>query len=294
MNKEDLISQIMGDLDKAPAAGFGDVEVIQPPVEIEDLIGTRPGAPPMPPEEYPGCGPVQALDPTCAGMTEYIGYERMGYLAGYVIANPDKAFLDWWGFDPKYTSLGIIGGRFTAAPICCAADDAVKATNAKLLHLSLPNEPCALGARGSLLVFGAENVSDAKRAVELSLQQVKIYFGGVGMGSTAAYDIQWSANPGQVLQDFLCGVPGKAWGFIDGCPMVNGCIMMDQALKAADVELVHIHTLEEHQFSNEFHGVFVGDSGAVLAAVRRAREVAENLIRAEGNIEPFTLVEPYY
>lgn len=288
MNKEDVIRQIMGDMSANPGAPTGIPSVA-------DIVDEKKG-PSLQDLGLLGIDPDKVLDPSAGGMTEFIRYEPLGYSSGYVIANLDPAIHDAWGWDKKYRSIGILSSRFTAAPFALAADDAVKATNTTLLHLEAPNEPMAHGARGSLFIFGAEDVSDARRVIELTLDGVKAkYFGGVGLGGSAAYDIQWSANAGPVLcHPYLMGDLGKAWGFMDGVPKAMGILMLDAALKSANVKLKGFHALDTNSYSNEFTAVFVGDSGAVLQAVRRAREVAEDIMRATGDVEPFHLVDTYY
>ena len=107
--------------------------------------------------------------------------------------------------------------------------------------------------------------------------------------------IQWTARAGEVIAcEYLGGEPGRAWGFIDGVPKAMGILMLDAALKSADVKLVRFHGFDENSFSNEATACFLGDAGAVLQAVRRAREVAENCMRAMNTSEPVVPGVPYF
>ena len=138
-------------------------------------------------------------------------------------------------------------------------------------------------------------MSDARRVVELTLEGLPKGFGGVGMSSNALYETQYTSRAGEVIAcDYLGGELGKAWGFIDGVPKSMGIMMLDAALKAADVKLVRLHSLEQNSFSNELTASFLGDSGAVLAAVKRAREVAETCMRAMAADEPTCPGNPYF
>ena len=133
-------------------------------------------------------GEPQYIDPTCGGMTEFVGFSPLGNTVGYVIPNIDPAFQEIMGFEKKYRSIGLISSRAGACPQAIAADDAVKATNTKLLTLLAPNDPVSGGARGCLYIFGAEDVSDARRVVELTLEGLPKGFGGVGICDNAMYD----------------------------------------------------------------------------------------------------------
>ncbi len=282
MNKDDIIRQIMGDIGTSVT-----------PADVQEQISQNTNTP-VP-------APSGILDPSCAGMTEFVGYSQLGNTVGYVIANLDPAIQEIMGYDKRFRSVGVISSRAGACPQAIAADDAVKATNTSLLTLLAPNDPISCGARGSFWVFGAEEVSDARRVVELTLEGLPKGFGGVGMApydnasGNSMYDIQWTARAGEVIAcDYLGGELGKAWGFLDGIPKAMGFLMLDAALKSADVKLVRLHGFDENSFSNELTASFVGDSGACLAAVRRAREVAENCMKAMGPEEPFVPGVPYF
>ena len=83
------------------------------------------------------------------------------------------------GFDPKYRSIGVIGGRTGAGPHLMAADEAIKATNTEVIMVEMPRDTKGGAGHGNLIVFGAEDVSDARRAVEVTLEALPKYFGDV-------------------------------------------------------------------------------------------------------------------
>lgn len=70
------------------------------------------------------------------------------------------------GLDTKYRSIGILGARTGAGPQIFAADEAVKATNCEILTIELARDTKGGAGLVPLIVFGAEDVSDARRAVE--------------------------------------------------------------------------------------------------------------------------------
>ncbi len=76
---------------------------------------------------------------------------------------------------------------------------------------------------------------------------------------------------------------GKAFGLTVGAPAVIGVLMVDAALKAADVELVgYAGPQSGLSFTNEVVSFLSGDAGAVRQAVIAAREVGLKLLTALG------------
>ena len=233
------------------------------------------------------------------GTSEFLGLYRGKYnnlwVGGWVIPSLDPGIAGAMNIPGKYRSVGIITSRAAALSVCVAADEAVKVTNTHLAFLDMTTDPYGGGPRCAFLVLGAEDVSDARRAVQVTMNALPSTFGGMGIGESAGYDVHWSANPGEVLcHSYFGAVPGKAWGFLDGWPKAVGMIMADCAMKAASVQLVHVHTSEENHWHNEYTCSVIGSSGDVLTAVRKAREAAEYCIRATGDTEPVPQGDPYY
>ena len=111
-----------------------------------------------------------ATSPTC-NLTEYVG-TTMGHTIGLVIANVDHQVHEALKIDPKYRAIGIISDRVGAGPQIFAADEAVKATNSECLLVECPRDTEGGAGHGSLIIFGAEDVSDARRAVEVCLREI--------------------------------------------------------------------------------------------------------------------------
>jgi ethanolamine utilization microcompartment shell protein EutS len=105
------------------------------------------------------------------GMTEYVG-TAFGDTIGIVIANVDYDFHEKLGLDKKYRSIGILSARVGAGPHIMAADEAVKATNTEVVRIELPRDTKGGAGHGSLIIFGAEEVSDARRAIEVALKDL--------------------------------------------------------------------------------------------------------------------------
>lgn len=225
-------------------------------------------------------------------VTEFVG-AAMGDTMGIVIANLDPAIHELMGFDKKYRSIGVIGARVGAGPHLMAADDAVKATNTEIIKVEMPRDTKGGAGHGNLIVFGAEDVSDARRAVEVTLDVLPKYFGDVYANEQGYTENQYSARASKCLEKAFGTPEGKAFGLILGAPAVVGMLMVDTAVKSADVEVVGYGSpAHGTSMSNEVFIWVTGDSGAVRQAVIAGREVGNQLLGAWGE-EPKSMGTPY-
>lgn len=225
-------------------------------------------------------------------VTEFVG-AGMGDTMGIVIANLDPAIHELMGFDKKYRSLGIIGGRVGAGPQLMAADDAVKATNTEVIRIEMPRDTKGGAGHGNLIIFGAEDVSDARKAVEVTLESLPKYFGDVYANEQGYTENQYSARASKCLEKAFNTPEGKAFGLILGAPAVVGMLMIDTAVKSADVEVVGYGSPSHGtSLTNEVFIWVTGDSGAVRQAVTAGREVGNQLLAAWGD-EPKSMGTPY-
>ncbi|MBW1979610.1 MAG: propanediol utilization microcompartment protein PduB [Deltaproteobacteria bacterium] len=227
-----------------------------------------------------------------AELTEFVGIGP-GDTQGIVIANLDPIIHEIMGFDKTYRSLGIIGGRVGAGPQLMAADEGIKATNTEILRVEMPRDTKGQAGHGNLIIFGAEDVSDARRAVEVTLEVLPKFFGDVYANDQGYTENQYSARVSKVL-NFALKVPeGRAFGLILGAPAVVGMLMVDTAVKAADVEVLGYGSpAHGTSLTNEVFIWVTGDSGAVRQAVIAGREVGNKLLAAWGE-EPKSLGTPY-
>jgi len=225
-------------------------------------------------------------------LTEFVGVS-MGDTQGIVIANLDPIVHELMGFDKKFRSLGIIGGGVGAGPQLMAADEGIKATNTEILRVEMPRDTKGQAGHGNLIIFGAEDVSDARRAVEVTLEVLPKFFGDVYANDQGYTENQYSARASKVL-NFALKVPeGRAFGLILGAPAVIGMLMVDTAVKAADVEVLGYGSpAHGTSLTNEVFIWVTGDSGAVRQAVIAGREVGNKLLAAFGE-EPKSLSTPY-
>ena len=231
---------------------------------------------------------------TDIGMTEFVG-TAMGHTYGLVIAAIDPLLVEGLKLG-KYRSIGIIGSRTGAGPQLMACDDAVKATNTEVISIELPRDTEGSGGHGCLILLGADDVSDARRAVEIALDVIPKYFGEVyGVSdSTNFLEFQYTARASSCLNKAFGTPIGKAFGFTNGCPAAMGVVIADIAVKAANVEVIGVSTPGNGgtSFSNEVIVCLTGDSGAVRQAIRAGIDVGKKLLSAFGG-EIVSATEPY-
>lgn len=227
------------------------------------------------------------------GLTEFVGINEVGDTIGLVIANVDSSLLQAMNQEKKYRSIGIIGARTGAGPQIMAADEAVKATNTEIVSIELPRDTKGGAGHGSLIILGADDVSDARRAVEVALKEVDRTFGDVYGNDAGHIELQYTARASKALNFAFGAKEGQAFGIIVGAPAAIGVVTADTAVKAANVEVVS-YSSPAHgtSFTNESILTVTGDSGAVRQAVLAAKEVGVKLLEALGGPAPSTTT-PY-
>ncbi|MCG0276281.1 MAG: propanediol utilization microcompartment protein PduB [Thermosediminibacteraceae bacterium] len=235
--------------------------------------------------------------PTCPaitnpGVTEFVG-TAIGDTIGLVIANIDSKLLEKTGFDKRFRSIGIIGGRTGAGPQIMAADEAVKATNTEIIAIELARDTKGGAGHGSLIIFGAEEVSDARRAVEVALRELPRTFGDVYVNEAGHLEFQYTARASYAIEKAFGAPLGKAFGLIVGAPAAIGVVCCDTAVKAAEVDIVgYASPAKGTSFTNEAILFISGESGAVRQALIAAREIGKKLLATLGG-EPKSLGTPY-
>lgn len=226
------------------------------------------------------------------GLTEFVGIGR-GDTIGLVIANVDSSVHEAMKLDKKYRSIGILGGRTGAGPQIMAADEAVKATNTEILAIELPRDTKGGAGHGSLIIFGAEDVADARRAVEVALKELERTFGDVYANEAGHLEFQYTARASQACEKAFNAEIGKSFGLLVGAPAAIGVVLADTAVKAANVDVISYSSpAKGTSFTNEVILTFSGDSGAVRQALIAAREVGIKLLGTLGS-EPVTDTVPY-
>lgn len=226
------------------------------------------------------------------GITEFVG-TAIGDTIGLVIANVDHHLHGFMKIDPKYKSIGIIGARTGAGPHIMAADEAVKATNTEIISIELPRDTKGGAGHGCLILFGAEDVSDARRAVEVTLKELDRTFGDVYGNSAGHIELQYTARASYACNKAWGAPVGKSFGLIVGAPAAIGVVIADAAVKAANVDIVSYASPATTSYTNEAILFVSGDSGAVRQAVIAARELGIKLLEALGQESAPSSTTPY-
>lgn len=227
-----------------------------------------------------------------SAVTEYVG-SAIGDTVGLVIANVDSMLHESMGLDKKYRSIGILSSRTGAGPHIMAADEAVKATNTEVVAIEMARDTKGGAGHGSLIILAAEDVSDARRAIEVALKELDRTFGDVYGCDLGHLELQYTARASLALEKAFGAPLGKAFGIIVGAPAGIGVVMADTALKTANVELVtYASPNAGTAHSNEVIITVTGDSGAVRQSVIAAREVGLAILGSMGYY-PESSTKPY-
>jgi len=225
---------------------------------------------------------VEQMMPKACQLTEFVG-TAIGDTIGLVIANVDNQLLETMQLEKKYRSIGILGARTGAGPHIMAADEAVKATNTEIVKIELARDTKGGAGHGSLIIFGGDDVSDVKRAIEVALSELDKTFGDVYANEAGHLEFQYTARASYAIEKAFGAPVGKAFGLIVAGPAAIGVVMADTALKSANVEAVaYSSPANGTSYSNEAILCISGDSGAVRQAVISAREVGKQLLSSLG------------
>lgn len=225
-------------------------------------------------------------------LTEFVGV-GMGDTIGFVIANVDSLLHKMMNIDKRFRSIGIIGGRTGAGPQILAADEAVKATNTEIVSIEMARDTKGGAGHGSLIIFGAEDVSDARRAVEVTLKELDRTFGDIYGNEAGHVEFQYTARASYACNKAFNAPIGKSFGLTVGAPAAIGVLIADKALKSGSVDIVgYSSPAKGTSYTNESIAMITGDSGAVRQAIISAREVGIKALSMLGD-EPVSSSTPY-
>ena len=225
-------------------------------------------------------------------MTEFVGTTVLDTI-GLVIPGTSPALLARMDLKKPYRSLGLLSSRTGAAGQINAVDEAVKSTNTEVVSIELPRDTKGWGGHGNFIIIGGDNVSDVRRAVEISLEFTKKYAGELYISEAGHLECTYSANASQALHMAFDAPIGRPFGFFCGSPAAIGLVMADLALKSSPVEIVKYMTpTRGTSHSNEVIAAVTGDASAVKNAVLTAREVGLKLLISMGSY-PEIPSEPY-
>ena len=144
-----------------------------------------------------------------------------------------------------------------------------------------------------MIIFGADDVSDVRRAVEVCLGELDRTFGDVYANEAGHLEFQYTARASYALEKAFGAPIGKAFGITVASPAAIGVVLADTAVKAATVDVIgYSSPAHGTSYSNEVILCISGDSGAVKQAVISAREVGIKLLGQLGST-PVTDTKPY-
>ena len=232
------------------------------------------------------------LNNNACQLTEFVGTAVLNTI-GFVIANISPDLYSKMELSDEFSSIGLISSRTGAAGQIMAIDEALKATNCKLLSIELPRDTKGWGGHGNLIMIGTKSVSDARRAVEIALELTNKHAGELYISDAGHLEFQYSAKAGEALGQAFNVPKDKAFGFICASPAAIGLVIADLAIKSSNVEIVdYMSPSKKTSHSNEIITVVTGDASAVKQAVFTAREAGINCLKALGS-EPKSATVPY-
>ncbi len=216
-------------------------------------------------------------------ISEYVG-TAAGHTIGMVIANLDPAVRALLKIPDKYSSIAILTSRIGAAAQALAIDEAVKSANAELLIFELPRDTEGYSGHGNLFVLGTENISDARRVVELSLEKINQRAEQIYINEVGHMEMHYTANAGEVLHSIFNTPLHRAFGFICAGPAGISMVAIDKALKESPVDIVWYGTPSYNlSMTNEVIVGITGDFSAVKKSVETAYQIASELITVYGS-----------
>lgn len=216
-------------------------------------------------------------------MTELIGTTVLDTI-GLVIANIDEALRKKMKLNKEYRALGLISSRTGAAGQILAIDEAIKTTNCDIVSIDLPRDTKGWGGHGNFIIVGSRTLSDAKQCVTIALEKIKLHAGEVYISDAGHLEFAYSARAGKALEKAFNAPIDRAFGFICGSPAAIGLVIADNALKAADVEIVNYLTPSiGTSHSNEVIITITGNAAPVKEAVILARKQGLSLLNSMGS-----------
>lgn len=223
---------------------------------------------------------------------EFVG-TAAGDTIGLVIANADASLFACMGLNTTQQSLGIIGARTGSHTHVMAADEALKATNAQLVLAQFPRDMKGGAGDGCLLVFGAQSITEVRKAVEICLNDLARTFGELYRNSAGHIQLQYSSHVGEACKIVYGARADRSFGVITGAPASIGIVMADAAMKSADIEIIDFALPSQSSFANESTLTLSGDAGAVCHALLAAKEVGLTVLNAMSKQPARSMGEPY-
>ena len=206
-----------------------------------------------------------------------------GKTIGIVIPSLDSEISKYLHLKTQYNSIAVLTGCIGAATHYFCADEASKLCNVEYAESYLARDTLGAAAHAGTIILGAKDVSDARRAVELTLSLFDKYWRNQYFNDVGHLEIQYTANAGHVLANTLGAEVGKPWAMLCGSPFAIGMLMADYAVKTADVRVLDMGTPDHgSSHSNECTLYITGETSAVEQAVKVGTEVGVTALKLMG------------
>lgn len=224
-------------------------------------------------------------------VTEFVG-AGIGDSVGIVIANLDESIRQKIGLKQGVRSIGVVSARIGGGTHVYAADSAVKQTNTEIVSIEFCRDTKGGAGHGITVIFGSEDVSDSRRAVEIMLEELEEHFGNVYVCDAGHVQLHYTARASYALEKAFSAPLGKAFGVTIGAPAAVGMLMADAAMKSGNVDMnQYASPSAGTSLTNEIFITFSGDAGAVKQALLTAREVGLSVLRGMGQ-NPISMTKP--
>ena len=222
--------------------------------------------------------------------TQFVGTAAANTI-GLVIGTIHEDIKELLEIPDEYQAISIVSSRTGTVAQAIAIDDAVKAVNAKLLRFEMAIDAGKQCGQGCLFVLGAENISDARRLVEIALEQIDYWAACIYVNEVGHMESHVTPRAGEILHQIFGTPLGKAFGVIGAAPAGIGIVAVDQCMKAAPVDIVWYGSPSHNlTMMNEFSAGISGDVSAVQKALEAGKEVGCELLRVCG-ITPISITK---
>ena len=202
--------------------------------------------------------------------TQFVGTAAANTI-GLVIGTIHEDIKELLEIPDEYQAISIVSSRTGTVAQAIAIDDAVKAVNAKLLRFEMAIDAGKQCGQGCLFVLGAENISDARRLVEIALEQIDYWAACIYVNEVGHMESHVTPRAGEILHQIFVAV--------------------DQCMKAAPVDIVWYGSPSHNlTMMNEFSAGISGDVSAVQKALEAGKEVGCELLRVCG-ITPISITK---
>lgn len=208
---------------------------------------------------------------------------------GLVIGTIDERIKELLEIPEEYRAIGIISSRTGTVAQAIAVDDAVKTCNAVLLRFETAIDAGRQCGQGCLFVLGTETISDARKVVEESLHNIDYWASCIYINEVGHMEAHVTARAGDVLHQIFGAPIGKAFGVVGAAPAGVGIVAVDQAMKAASVDIVW-YGMPSHNLlmMNEFSAGVSGEISAVQKAMETGKKIGCELLKTMG-IAPISI-----